>query len=330
MHMIMLRIVITFVCGFMATAAVAQVPLSGSLVASRDCPALQSIRKGTNPGGITLSAGQSYRLIGKNKETATHYWIEVPGAQPLQRWVEVNCGRVGDKAAATSKSSQKQTKKSGNAYVLAISWQPAFCEGLPNKVECRQQTAQSFEATHFTLHGLWPQPRRNVFCGVDKATAALSNNRQWDALPEVRLTPETRKALQQVMPGTQSFLDRHEWIKHGTCYPAGDAEPYFRDAIRIMDAVNSSPIQAFAAQNIGQTIRSSDLRGKFDEAFGPGAGDRVRVACKPDGGRQLIVEITIGLVGDISSGVPVKDLIAASEATDPGCPSGVIDAVGLQ
>ena len=196
---------------------------------------------------------------------------------------------------------------------------------MQSKTECKAQTASSYEASHFSLHGLWPQPRRNVFCGVDAATAALDDQHQWDKLPEPNLTPATKAALDRVMPGTQSLLQRHEWIKHGTCYPGGVAETYFKDEIRLTDAVNGSVVQKFMAGNIGKTILSQDLRAKFDEAFGKGAGDRVRVACDK-GGR--ISEITIGFKGDISSGASMAALMLASETTDAGCPSGTVDSVG--
>ena len=41
-----------------------------------------------------------------------------------------------------------------NGYALAISWQPAFCETLPRRRECREQTHDRFDASHFFLHGL--------------------------------------------------------------------------------------------------------------------------------------------------------------------------------
>ncbi len=56
----------------------------------------------------------------------------------------------------------------------------------------------------------------------------------------------------------------------------------------------------------------------------------MRVACDNDDGRQLIVELTIGLKGDLSAGTPVSGLIQASSPTEPGCPGGIIDPVGLQ
>jgi ribonuclease T2 len=42
----------------------------------------------------------------------------------------------------------------------------------------------------------------------------------------------------------------------------------------------------------------------------------------------LIVELTIGLVGEIGDEPSLADLMAASAATDPGCPGGAIEAVG--
>ena len=72
------------------------------------------------------------------------------------------------------------------------------------------------------------------------------------------------------------------------------------------------------------------MRGAFDVAFGSGAGDRVRLSCKRDGSRRLITEITIGLVTQPADSNRLADLIKASTATDPGCPSGIIDPGGFQ
>jgi ribonuclease T2 len=132
------------------------------------------------------------------------------------------------------------------------------------------------------------------------------------------------------MPGTQSFLERHEWIRHGTCYGARDAEAYFRKALSLVDEVNSSAAQALFVANVGQEITVAAVRGTFDAAFGAGAGDRVRLACKRDGSRRLITEITIGLVARPEDGNTLADLIKASSATDPGCPGGTVDPVGHQ
>jgi ribonuclease T2 len=316
----------------LATSALAQVKLSGEFKATQACPAVQSIKKGTNTGDVSIKAGTAYRLLGKNKDAASHYWIEVPDAKPFQRWVAITCGTTTADAAATTPSNgaPQKTKSAKRAqdgvpfYVLALSWQPAFCESKPEKTECKTQSPARYDASHFTLHGLWPQPRRNVFCGVDKATIALDDQRAWDKLPVPELTAATKAELDKVMPGTQSLLERHEWIKHGTCYAGGSAESYYKDSVRLTVAVNTSPVQKFMAANIGKKIQTKDLRAKFDEAFGAGAGERVRVACDKQG---RIAELTIGLKGDIAVGTDMAKLMMASEPTDTGCPAGVVDAV---
>ena len=325
----------------LSSAAFAQVKMQGQFAAGKDCPAHVSIKKKTNPDNASVTAGKTYELLGRNKDQASHYWINIPSAKPPQRWVSLACGSIdGTQIGASPKAGAAVDTLDGTVkpkqqakgprdgvpfYVLALSWQPAFCEGMRGKVECKLQNAQSYEATHFALHGLWPQPRRNVFCGVPQAVAALDDQHQWEKLPVPLLTPATRAALGEVMPGTQSMLDSHEWIKHGTCYPGGSAENYFADSIRLTKAVNASAAQKFMADNIGKVIETKNLRKTFDETFGAGAGDRVRVSCDKAG---RISEITIGLKGDIPSGAPIASLIAASEPTDAGCPSGLVDPAG--
>ncbi|HEY9056346.1 MAG TPA: ribonuclease T, partial [Aurantimonas sp.] len=77
-----------------APSAFAQVPMTGRFVAEARCPALQSIRKQTNPGGIATEPGVEYVLVGRNAEAATHYYVVIPDAEPPRRWVAVGCGRV--------------------------------------------------------------------------------------------------------------------------------------------------------------------------------------------------------------------------------------------
>jgi len=75
----------------------AQIAMTGDFKAAKACPALQSIRKGTNPGDVMLEPGRSYSLIGKNKPDATHYLVAIDGAEPRERWVEVGCGETAER-----------------------------------------------------------------------------------------------------------------------------------------------------------------------------------------------------------------------------------------
>ena len=325
-----------------SAVALAQVKMDGSFTAAKACDAVVSIKKGTNPDNAAVESGKSYHLLGKNKDDATHYWIEVPTAQPRQRWVAVDCGSTDGSAAAapapkqnnaavntpqgTVKPKPQSRGFGGQApyYAFALSWEPTFCEAMKDKAECKAETPKSFEASHFTLHGLWPQPRRNQFCNVDPKLSALDDQHQWDALPEPELSAETRAALNAAMPGTMSNLQRHEWIKHGTCYPAGNADQYFKDEIRLAAEVNASPVQALFAGNIGKQVTADAIRSAFDQAFGQGAGSKVQVECDRQG---RLSGFTLNLRGDIPGGADLKTLLAAGDTAQNKCDSGMVDAV---
>ncbi len=106
------------------------------------------------------------------------------------------------------------------------------------------------------------------------------------------------------------------------------ADDYFSRAIALLDQLNASKAQALFAASIGGEITGQAIRDAFDESFGEGAGDRVRVSCKRIRGRNVITELTIGLAGDVGDEPSLADLIAGSETTDPGCPGGAVEAVG--
>lgn len=316
-----------------AAGAKAETPLDGSFVAGRSCPALQSIRKASNPGAVTVRPGRSYKVFAENRPNGTHYWIDVPGAEPPRRWVEAVCGTASVTAAKVSGPAGTGAAAGGRggstAYVFAISWQPAFCETRPNKAECASQTADRFDASNFSLHGLWPQPRFKGYCGVAADVVALDKDGKWQDLPAPALSAGTRAGLERAMPGTQSGLERHEWIRHGTCY-GSDADTYFSDAVRLLGAVNASPVRALFAANVGRSLDAAAIRKAFDDGFGAGAGGRVRIACRKDGDREMISELTIGFGGRIGRDSRLPELILASRPTKAGCPAGVVDAVGRQ
>jgi len=211
--------------------------------------------------------------------------------------------------------------------VLAVSWQPAFCETRPEKPECTSQTEDRFDASHFALHGLWPQPRENVYCDVPAAVRNLDEAGRWQALPALALTEATRAALDRMMPGSRSALDRHEWIKHGSCYSA-DAERYFADSLRLLDELNRSAVRDLFTGAIGEALSARDIRAAFDEAFGDGAGRRVHVACRRVGFRRLIVELTVNLAGPITADRGLATLLRDAPVHYEGCPAGIVDRVG--
>lgn len=308
-------------------------PMQGSFRAGRACDALVSIRKDTNPGRVITGPGLSYQLLAANqKKNPTHYRIVIPDANPPERWVEAACGKAMKPPQASADASAKPAQAArpvDRSYVLALSWQPAFCETNQKKPECRWQTGRRHDASYLSLHGLWPQPSTTAYCNLPAEVRAASEGGRWKDIPDIDLRLSTRAELETMMPGTMSFLERHEWAKHGSCYPA-DAEAYFADSIRLLKAVNASPVADLLMRSVGRRVTTADIRAAFDQGFGKGAGDRVRVACKDDGSRRLIAELTIGLKGDIPGGDSLPDLMMASGPVDPGCPAGFLDPVGPQ
>lgn len=215
-------------------------------------------------------------------------------------------------------------------YLLALSWQPAFCETEPNKRECRTQVPGRFDADHLTLHGLWPQPEQKVFCGVSARDRSNAQKRRWDQLPEPNLRPDTRTRLQQAMPGTASNLQRYEFIKHGTCFP-GNAEIYFRIALALQEQINASKLRELMAGHIGGTVSSADMRRAFEQTFGTGAGSALGVHCigDVDSRRTLISEIRIPLKGPLTEATKLQHALDRSAPAPSDCSQGIVDPVGL-
>jgi ribonuclease T2 len=327
------------VLGILSGPAAATIPLDGYFIANQSCPALSSIRKNKNPGNVQLEADKAYVVVGKNKADASHYYLKIKGADPVLRWVTVGCGilltdcQKNEPAAVTEPvvtpttpetPAPAPTPVAAAAYVLAASWQPAFCQTHQYKPECEEQTSDRYDATNFTLHGLWPQPRGNDYCGVSNADRRLDSNKAWSQLPALALSPETRADLAVVMPGMASYLHRHEWTKHGTCYGA-PAENYFRHSLALMDQLNSSVVRDLFADNIGQRLTATQIRASFDQAFGAGTGKKIKVKCS--GG--LVTELQLQLKGSATDGISLGDMLSAANDTNVDCNGGTVDAVGF-
>ena len=92
----------------------------------------------------------------------------------------------------------------------------------------------------------------------------------------------------------------------------------------MLEAINSSAVADLFAASTGKTVTQDEVRAAFDEAFGPGAGERVRLACDNDGQRRLIGELTIGLTGDIDGPESFADRIMDARPTDGGCDGGSV------
>ncbi|MBD2297965.1 ribonuclease T2 family protein [Nostoc sp. FACHB-190] len=307
-----LVVLLAFSCLLWSSPALAVSSSAGQFTTAVDaCEAVSSIKKGTNPGDVRLQPGQTYQIVDQNKDNPTHYLLEIAGASPSQRWVAISCvSSNGVSTDTTGNIPPVIPVAVGNDYLLAVSWQPAFCESKPDKAECKNlaQHPDRPEATHFVLHGLWPQPASNIYCGVSQSDINFDKTSDWSKLPAVEkeLSPETWTKLQAVMPGTASNLQRHEWIKHGTCYQ-GTAEEYFTEAIALLDVLNKSPIQALVASNIGRQLTLKEIDQALSSLVAD-AGDKTEVKCT----NAVLGELWLNLRGDITPNTLISDLLINS------------------
>jgi ribonuclease T2 len=296
------------------------VAFNDQFVAQTACPAPPKIQGAMNPGNVTLAVKQVYEVIGKNKPDATHYLIKIPSANPVNRWVPVSCGTL---------TGSQRPVASGQENLLALSWQPSFCETKPDKDECKSQTPRRFDAKNLVLHGLWPQGKS--YCGVDARTKQLDMDKKWSSLPPITLSVSTKNALSEKMPGFASDLHLHEWYKHGTCY-SSSPEEYYQESMALLDQVNNSTVQDLFESNISQFLAASAIRSTFDQSFGRGAGDRVQVSCAKDinqNNDNMIIELWLNLKGDIQPNTAIKDLLSAGRTVEAGCARGEVDPAGV-
>ena len=315
-------IIAKFVIGllFLPIVSHASIKIDGYFIAEKNCTAVHSIKKEIHP--FTLTKGMAYRVMEKNKPEATHYRITIEGLEKNpNKWVAVNCGVL----LTDCKTSQVEKPEKEKNYLLAISWQPAFCQSHQDKEECKTQTEERYDATHLALHGLWPQPRNNAYCNVSDKDKSIDRKGYWHLLEPLGLPEETFTALLIAMPGVASHLQRHEWIKHGTCY-SDSAEMYYKDSLKLINKINDTNISTLFVNNIEKTITSEQIRDTFDKAFGEGTGEKVNVKCK----KGLITELWVNLKGDINKDDNLSRLLQSAPVVNRvSCESGMVDAVGF-
>ena len=95
------------------------------------------------------------------------------------------------------------------------------------------------------------------------------------------------------MPGFASLLQRHEWIKHGTCY-SKTAEEYYVDSVHLTKQVNLTSLDELITSKKGKKITLSEIQKNVAASLGKQAASRVALRC---GRRNQITELWIGLRG---------------------------------
>ena len=212
-----------------------------------------------------------------------------------------------------------------DSYVLALSWMPAFCEGKPGKTECANRNPDRFDAKNLVLHGLWPNKANDSshtygYCGVDAATQALDLPATWCRMPALNLLSATMSRLTEIMPGTASCLQNHEWYKHGSCSGFSPDE-YFVQSAAIVSFVAGTNFGHYLAAHAGQTVTADALLAAFERDFGAGSRRSVSLACAKAGGENLLLEVRLPLAHPLRPAAELGQMLLPGRDRKGNCPA---------
>lgn len=325
---IVLTLMLTCMVMVGAGSAIASKRVNGNLVAKVECAAYASKNKKTNPDRTYLNVGESYTIFEVNRPNEPGWVrIRIGSANPEARWVSVHCGDVTlDKvggggnnpddpilppnAGCPIKNCNQPDQE--DSFVLALSWQPAFCETHRNKPECAVDDPEAWQATHFTLHGLWPNKKscgiKYGYCG-SVCRAPRGGGPTWMCnYPPLSLSENTKNALAVVMPSVtyKSCLDRHEWYKHGTCATPWSADEFYTVAVELTQQFNNAGSSAFMADNLGKSVASADFRQKVDQGLGEGASNKMTLNCDSKG---RLVDVMLTLPANLTKEMTLANLL---------------------
>lgn len=213
------------------------------------------------------------------------------------------------------------------SYVLALSWQPGLCIKVrgANEDKCRPIAAE-----RLTLHGLWPNADRNgdgrqdvgddyCLAPAERAGMIARDKADWRQLPPVPLSDDLRADLAHAMGGS-SHLDRHEWLKHGTCSGLS-ADRYFAAAVALTDAIAESELGRLLSARAGDDVARRDLLQAFSGEFGKGSERALQLLCRQDDGAAVLSEIRLRLRVEAVERPLTARSLATGKAAKGNCPA---------
>lgn len=205
------------------------------------------------------------------------------GRKRMRWWAGLAVVIVGGIVLGFLLTGRQPGRPSSDSSLLALTWGPSLCSVDATVRGCKTGNVGRKGQT-FLLHGLWPQPSTEQYCGVPKQGDGQRG-------PEL---PEDLRRLLATMMSDASVLARHEWLAHGTCSGVTPAE-YFS----ITATLGSQAIEALdqGVRNAPERrVTSRSLRDLFDARFGSGAGARLSLVCRQaEGQGEVVYEVRISL-----------------------------------
>ncbi|WP_181318606.1 ribonuclease T2 [Photobacterium kishitanii] len=302
---LLVTVVVGSIIAFSSLAANASIRSSGSFTSNGHCETYQSFRKQTNPDNTQLINNKQYAIKAINKKEYDWIQILIPNASPAMRWVSKSCGTAkfnneaitqpSSSASLNTSSKSCDTRNDFDSYVLALTWQPGFCEHFKykgNKPECTAINDGKLNITNLTLHGLWPN---KTSCGTKYGYC--------DRYARLDLSASTVKEIAPWMPNFyyQTKFGEYQWKKHGACQNLDD-NAYFLTATKLVEKVDASAIGQFIKSNIGNNVSTASFKKNLISHFGADAVDRISLACSQ--GRYLNeVRLNIGKSFNVNNSV---------------------------
>ena len=304
-------------CSFNVNASVV---VSGSFEATQSCPAYLSKNSKSNPDHKMVMPSQSYPLREINRTYPDWLRIELSDSHQELRWVSADCGIANYQAGSSGGCDHNPGR--ADAYVLALSSQPGFCQTYgyeAGKPECLNLSSTAFQSHHMVLHGFWPNQdacgQHYGYCGVK------SRSNHCDYSP-VNLSPVVANNLKSWMPSYNygSCLERHEWNKHGSCQVLSSND-YFSLAMRLAAEADQTAFGEFLTKHYGDVVKLSDLRDAINQSFGVSNAGKVHLGCK----RGILVDIFIVLPALIPFDESLSSLVNKSPDYNyhDACPKNV-------
>ena len=232
-------------------------------------------------------------------------------AMPL---AAASAAEMPDSLADDSTADSGDNQKSSSTFmILGLSWQPGFCEGKANLPECRNQSADDPAARQFSLTGLWRL--RQTYCGVADALKDQDKKHKWLDMPELALGESLKVELARAMPGMASGLERHEWVKHGTC--SGLSQQRYFSLLRAAFSRIKLPPVIFNG-SINRNLKTGDIEDLMT-SFNPGmTQDGISVICE----KGKLSEIRICMTKSL-------DYRACGEVDRQSCNKSVVTLPGI-
>lgn len=270
-----------------------------------------------------IQPGQQYKIRELNRPMSPD-WLRIElkntgTANPL-RWVQADCGVY--RYQPSGKEGCEQRPGLADSNVLALSWQPAFCQAYgysAGKPECKKLMPDSYQATHLVLHGLWPNQDR---CGQQYGFCNVEPRSQDCDYSPLKLSTSVAANLKQLMPSYAygSCLERHEWYKHGSCQVLS-ANDYFTLAMRLNREADKTALGQFLHEHVGETVKRAQLREIVRESFGKDASRKVYLGCK----KGMLVHIYIQLPALIPQAESLQSLVKKAPDLEryDSCPGNI-------